>query len=499
MRLIAFLPAVLTALAGGLGVFATPMTQRASSSFSVVKSDPLLTFQYSTSDPDSTNWIGLWPASGGPVNQVQAPTSSLTWGYTPNKDGKIRLAVSGFDPGDYKAFFLAKDGYKWLADPITVTIPKNTNPTSFLVDSVTLQNARQGDDFSATISGLLDGTGATFSKTSGPAWVQVSSDGKISGKPGSSDGKATVTVQATSSSGAKPKLQVTIPVRPSGSTLVDELNVLSLNLWMGGTQVDDYHRKQVRILVGGNYDIVGVQESTGDHATRIAKALGWYVMQGSDVGIISRYPIDQIIAKAGSYGSVRVNLDGTKSQVVIWNAHLYYQPYGPYDFCFDKKSPSQVMQSENGSARIPEMKDILTGMQGFIDKASQVPVLLMGDFNAPSHLDYTPATKDKHCGIADFKWPTSVYPVQAGLIDTFRVANPNPATVPGNTWSPVYLTNDGRPEPMDRIDFIYHKGNMKVLKSETVVVGTHNPEPNHKFNEWPSDHAGVRTLFKVPS
>lgn len=490
-----FLPVVLTALAGCLGASATPLTQRATGSFSLVKSEPLLTFQYSTSEPDAKNWIGLYPASGGPVDQ-QKGEPALSWAYTPNKSGTVRIAVSSLEAGNYKAYFLAKDGYKWIASPIEVVLPNGMGPNSFYVDSITLQNARQGESFSATVSGLFSGSGVKFAKSSGSGWVQVSSDGSISGKPGSSDGKATVTVEATSSSGSKSKLQVTIPVRPSGSTLVEELNVLSLNLWMGGTRVDDYHRKQLRILAQGNYDIVGLQESTGGHATRLAKALGWYVHQGGDAGIISRYPIE-VIADAGVYDSVRVSLDGKKSQVVVWNAHLNYQPYGPYDFCFDKMTVDQVTKRENGSKRVPELEDVLDGMRSDISNANQVPVLLMGDFNAPSHLDYTQSTKSKHCGVAEMKWPTSVLPIKAGLIDSFRVANPDPAKVPGNTWSPVMLTNEGRPEPQDRIDFIYHKGTMKVVKSEVVLIGTHTAEPNHQFNDWPTDHSGVRTLFRV--
>lgn len=90
-----------------------------------------------------------------------------------------------------------------------------------------------------------------------------------------------------------------------------------------------------------------------------------------------------------------------------------------------------------------------------------------------------------------------MYPTRAGLEDSYRAIHPDPAAQPGNTWSPVYLTNDGRHEPMDRINFVYHKG-LQVLQSETVVLGQPRPEPHHEDNEWTSDHAAVKSVFSFP-
>ncbi|OAQ58682.1 hypothetical protein VFPPC_14849 [Pochonia chlamydosporia 170] len=78
-------------------------------------------------------------------------------------------------------------------------------------------------------------------------------------------------------------------------------------------------------------------------------------------------------------------------------------------------------------------------------------------------------------------------------MDSFREMHPNPVAVPGNTWSPIY--EDDKSEPMDRIDFIYHKG-MTTVASEVMVLG--KPKGGQD-NEWPSDHAAVLSTFKVPS
>jgi exonuclease III len=145
------------------------------------------------------------------------------------------------------------------------------------------------------------------------------------------------------------------------------------------------------------------------------------------------------------------------------------------------------------------MEATLRGMKNHLDQADETPVFLVGDFNAPSHLDWVDGLKEKNCGYSNVRWPTSVLPEEAGLIDSFRVANPDPVKVQGTTWSPVTIWNNAnRREPQDRIDFILHKGkSLKVTDSHTVVVGKPLPIPDTKYNEWFSDHAAVLTTYEL--
>lgn len=120
--------------------------------------------------------------------------------------------------------------------------------------------------------------------------------------------------------------------------------------------------------------------------------------------------------------------------------------------------------------------------------------------NAPSHLDWVEGLREQNCGVADFDWPTSVLPTQAGLIDSYRVAHPDPVALKGTTWSPVYPFNGGTtgdPEPQDRIDFVYATQQLEVISSETVVIGDPQPVPNTADNEWTTDHAVVLTRFQL--
>ncbi|KAF4511713.1 hypothetical protein G6O67_003485 [Ophiocordyceps sinensis] len=491
--------------AAAMGLMATLMATPAAaadSKLSVAAGQPPLSFQYSTPSADSKNWIGIYNTYYGAPNNGKWVERSKAWVYAPKGQGSARVSADGLQPGTYHAYMLAKDRWDKLAGPVEVVVP-GRGAMSFIVDDFTTQNAREGDKFEAKVKGLIDNqpdAETKFAKVEsdgdeGGDWVQVSADGTLSGTP-DEEGETRVTVEATGSNGSKAQLRVVVPVREAGSQMVDKLGVLSFNIWVGGNNVNDSHRKQVRYLSGTGVDIVGFQESNGGHATRLGQALGWNAWQGRDVGIISRYPIAEVVQELDVAGAVRVALDGDESQVIVWNAHLGFDPYGPYDFCFDKMSLDKVLEREKQSGRTPQIVDIVGRMKDQIANAERVPVVLVGDFNAPSHLDWTSETKSIHCDVGDVPWPSSEEPTKAGMVDSFREVHEDALAEPGITWSPIFLQNANRPEPMDRIDFVYHKG-LETLDSMAEVVGQPKAEPDHKDNEWTSDHAAVKTIFRV--
>ncbi|WYZ45730.1 hypothetical protein EsH8_VIII_001046 [Colletotrichum jinshuiense] len=503
MRLRSTLSTTFTGILATLGATpaqSVPTTRQTTGSLAFLPDEPLLTFQYSTPDPSTINWIGVYHASGGGPDNQEFVEQSLTWAYAPEGEGTLQVSASDLQSGDYRAFFLAKDGYKWLAEPVDLVVPFSSGPVAFVVERLTLHNARQGDEYEAKVGGLrINGGNSTvqFSKIQGDEWITLSADGVLSGTPSFSAQTTKAIVEMTASDGSSARLELTIPMRSAGTPLVEELAVMSFNLWHGGTQVSNYHEKQIRFLVSSGADIVGLQESTGGHATRLGDALGWYSWQGSDVGVISRYPIVEESAHEGYAVYVKIALDGDDRMVNLWNVHLGYDPYGPYDFCFENMTVDQVLEREITSNRTPQIKSVMAGMREQLEKADEMPVLLIGDFNAPSHLDWVEATKKEHCGQGDVPWPTSVEPTQAGMVDSYRKVYQDPAENPGITWSPIFLENEGRSEPMDRIDFVYHKGEiLSVVDARALVVGSPKPEPEHGQNEWTSDHAAVLAVYK---
>lgn len=457
-------------------------------------------FSFNTNQPNSKNWVGIWYANGGgPANQ-QRRSSPANWAYTSgDSSGTVSINTRGLPPGKYVAYFLANDGYSWLANPIDFYIPGNPSSLSFLVDSFTTLRATQNVAFVADVSGLLatapDG-GTTFSKVSGDGWIDVSPTGLVSGTPPSgADRVSAVTVRATASNGATAQLEVKVPIQQEAN----QVTVLSFNLWIGGTNVNNYHQKQIQHILSRDIDLVGLQESGPTHSHRLAQALGWYAVHGGDTSILSRYPITQTLQQTDRWTAVRIALDHKGHEIVHWNAHLGYTPYGPYDFCYSHLSQQQVMENEAQSGRTPQIKQIVSLMSDSLNNAGNVPVLLTGDFNSPSHQDWT--QQINRCGAGYVPWPSTKVPTDAGLIDSYRRVHPDPASDPGVTWSPIYLTNGdygNQPEPLDRIDFIFFKGDgLNPIRSEALLEGNPTPENHHQNNQWPTDHKSVRTIFQL--
>ncbi|MFJ3899789.1 HAD-IA family hydrolase [Streptomyces sp. NPDC090083] len=268
-----------------------------------------------------------------------------------------------------------------------------------------------------------------------------------------------------------------------------ELRVLSWNLWLGGSKVDDHRTKQLKVIAETGADVVGLQETGGTAAEELAEALGWHHHRaGENLGVISRHPITARFGDpdVGFYGAAGVRIAVAEGREVdLWTCHLHYTPYGPYESAFDGLPAAELIAHEG--VRLAQMRDALGRIAEAGDDA--VPVVLVGDFNCPSHLDRP-----------DVDWPVTRAAADAGLRDSYREVHPDPVAEPGHTWSPIHPVHEdgsGRAEPQDRIDYVLYRG-LTVLDSRTVVVGTPAPWPDVAGNCWPSDHAAVLTVFAVP-
>lgn len=465
-----------------------------SSSFAAVKGEKAITFTYKTGTPDPKNWIALYPANSA----SPAQSKYLAWAYAPGSSGKIVVDGSKLNPGNYDAYYLYKDGYTQLADKIAVVNEGDTGPVKWIVKEMTLQNARQGDKFSANIAGIINRRVEVpefkiVSQTKA-RWVSVDAKGNLSGTPTCAVGNATVVVQATLKDGSSDKITVTIPIVAKGEPLVKRFRMYTMNIWVDGAYINDYYRKRVSILASLNADIVAIQETRQKAGQEIAQAMGWNVHYTGDTAVLSRYPLTALNGTDSST-EAKVLFDGEDSSVIVWSAHLGYDPYGPYDFCKDHMTQGQVFAREAESGRTPQVTAISDVIKDQLQSnGDKVPVILAGDFNAPSHLDWTDAARDLHCGVGYTPWPTSIKPIEAGLKDSFRELHPDPVADPANTWSPV---NPAPAEPQDRIDFIYYGGGAQVTASMPFIVGKPKNNPDVADNEWPSDHMAFVSDFDL--
>jgi sugar lactone lactonase YvrE len=86
-----------------------------------------ITFDYAVGESSAVNadnWVGIYSNPGcGPVDQTDDCGSTI-WSYTPNASGTTSFSTASLSPGNYIAYYLYDDGYKWLAKPVTFTVTK---------------------------------------------------------------------------------------------------------------------------------------------------------------------------------------------------------------------------------------------------------------------------------------------------------------------------------------------------------------------------------------
>ncbi len=282
---------------------------------------------------------------------------------------------------------------------------------------------------------------------------------------------------------------------------------MSFNCWYQFSKVNNGIPKAVAAIKESGADVVGLQECSIETADKLAQALGFHRVKSGTGGaqIISRFPIVETFAVTGIDASRAVAAkiragDSEGRDFIFYNIHLDAGHYGPYAARPAGATAAQVAAEEARSARAAQMSGILGSMAGHLTQCEATPVILTGDFNSPSHLDWVEKTSTSHSGVADVPWPASVLPFKAGLVDSFRQLHPDPAAEPGTTWSTIHKEG----EPQDRIDYIFHKGTaIRPISSRTFAtavaktIGVWGCDISPVVdNVWPSDHAAVITVYR---
>lgn len=315
--------------------------------------------------------------------------------------------------------------------------------------------------------------------------------------------------------------------------------VLQFNIWQEGAVVAGGFEAVAAEIVRSDADFVTLSEVRNYHNSRfcdrITEALKkrgkiYYSFYSYDSGLLSRYPILDsltIYPEKDDRGSIYKAVTRIGDQeVALYTAHLDYRNCAYYDVrgyngnTWKKQSPvtdlDSVLYLNRLSVRDDAISDFIRAAEK--DRAAGRIVLLGGDFNEPSHLDWTEATKNMrdHHGLV-VPWDVSVLLEKAGYKDSYREIHPDPVTFPGLTcpadcpdialeklvWSP-------EADDRDRIDFILYapfpglsltdvtligpKGD--ILRGKRFTETTEDPilEP---LGTWPTDHKAVLATFRL--
>jgi exodeoxyribonuclease-3 len=284
----------------------------------------------------------------------------------------------------------------------------------------------------------------------------------------------------------------------------ESVRVMTFNLWVGGEAGKQPLSQTLKVIRAARADVVGLQETQGekrkdagtrpDNGCKLAEMLGWnYFDQGEGTAILSRFAI--VTNTPRKWGVTLQLPSGRKAQ--MFNAHLMHAPYQPYqllnipyaDAPFIKTAAEAVSEARKARGEqverlLTELKPALTGGQ---------PVFLTGDFNEPSHLDWTErAVAAGKCPFA-VKYPSTLAVMSAGMRDAFRTVFPDEVSRPGWTWTPTTKPDDPK-DRHDRIDFVFVGGpNVNVKSCE--IVGEDRKFADIVVQPYPSDHrATVATV-----
>jgi len=268
-----------------------------------------------------------------------------------------------------------------------------------------------------------------------------------------------------------------------------EIRVMTFNIEWGGTHVS--FDNVVEAIRRSRADIVGIQEAEGN-LERLAAELGWYFESRNYA--ISRFPLLDPPAAKGNYVLVEVKPGYV---VALANLHLPSDPYGP-DLVRDGAELNAVLLNEH-AVRMPALQPYLDALPALIDAG--MPTLVTGDFNSPTHTDWTTAMVGRRPFLYyPVEWPVSVAMHRIGFKDAWRDVFPDVADKPGLTWwaarphldAYVFGENDAR----DRIDLIWFAGPVETEAAQ--LVGEENAQGvTISVMPWPSDHRGVVATFTV--
>lgn len=338
-------------------------------------------------------------------------------------------------------------------------------------------------------------------------------------------------------------LTALLALLPLTLTAQKQVRVFQFNIWQEGTSVPKGFDQIVDRIIESKADVVTLSEvrnyKNKDLHNRLLEALKkkgqtFYAQYaGGDVGLVSRFPITKAepvpSSKSVSIHAFHLQLPEGK-KLIVGSAHLQYTQYAVnLPRGYDGNSFKPITPDKDGNPtiitdikKIHAMDEASTrdeAIEGFLEYAKQFPktdIILAGDFNEASHLDWTKETANlfDHNGVY-IDWKNSITLSKNGFTDAYRELYPNPVTHPGLTWPSENSGNKvvnwaPKADDRERIDFIYYNKQNLTAKAAHIagspkyyVKGKLTRTKNAKdqflmeHSDWPSDHKGLIIDFTL--
>jgi len=275
------------------------------------------------------------------------------------------------------------------------------------------------------------------------------------------------------------------PENNSKSHSNDFLKLMTWNIHHGGRTVGKYVglKRIVDIVKEVNPDILFLQETNGA-GEFIADGLDYcFYRRGENLSVLSRYPIVKSydFYRSEHLGCVDVRLSDDMD-VMACPIYLSDQPnFNPYIRRGDAVVDS-ILAGETQSRGL-ETKFILSELNQVLLKKNHQAIILAGDLNCGSHLDWTERNRENNYGLA-IEYPSTQQIFEAGFVDSYRHIFPDERDHPGYTWSPI-IENTVK----NRTNFIFYTNDYLEAVDSYLVE-------DHQLG-FPSDHAALVTVLKI--
>lgn len=314
--------------------------------------------------------------------------------------------------------------------------------------------------------------------------------------------------------------------------------MLTLNTWHSGSKVSHGTQLITDLIISTGASIVLLSEAT-NATTAVADELArrghkFNAVASHDTGILSAFPVED---SADMQWMVKARLNIGGRRLTAYSAHLEYRWYAsnlprgygagvpaPGEFAKYKfkrmrggpvTDPAVIQRINAASGRPEVISTFLADAKTEIAHGSSV--VMGGDLNEPSALDWTPATADMFDrNGAVVAWESTRRLHEAGFIDAYRSMYPDPATHPGLTWpsdNPEVRVSElawaPKADERDRVDFIFAHGTALMLSTvgivgprASIVRGTRQQETTQDNfaaspSRWCSDHKGILATYQL--
>ena len=316
-----------------------------------------------------------------------------------------------------------------------------------------------------------------------------------------------------------------------------EVKVLQMNIWQEGTSVKGGFDAIADEIARLQPDIVMLSEIRNYHGKKfMPRLLEALKKRGSDyhgehsefgdVSVITKYEILEhrpMRVPGNSLSKTRLQVDG--KIIVVYSCHLDYThdatflPRG-YNGNNWKKLDAPVTDSKvvEEFCRQSTRGEGLQAVVADAETEKENIILIGGDFNEASHLDWNEKTKDlwDHNGTV-VDWECSKLLETKGYKDSYRELYPNPVTHPAFTFPCDNPDVDVKrlawaPDADERcrLDYIYFMPNKSLKLKDAIIVGPdgsilHNARAKETSKDqfitplgvWPSDHKAMMATFKL--